>query len=189
MGEQRRWLPRFGLRGLMLFVLVVAIPLTGFDYWRRAENVRAARANWERLIDHWEAGVIPTAEPIEASQNLFDAERRQWFSSVYARAILDSHILRLTRVEDWFTSPASELAMGRSEEAYAAAFKAVNELSGLIRALGSADAQTATSIRVDEVAGHFRTLQDLDRSSSADRGKKEVVRPHKEEAFPSDARH
>ena len=80
MTNHRLWPPRFSLRGLMFFVLAIAIALVGFDAWRRTTSARNARAECERLMYYWDVGVIQTAEVIEASQRVLEAERRQWIS-------------------------------------------------------------------------------------------------------------
>jgi hypothetical protein len=94
------WPPRFGLRALLVFVLVVSVALAFLDGWRRTQQARNARAEFERHNAAWKLGVIRPEVIIDASQNLLAAERRQWFSSYFEPAIVDSSILRLTRIRD-----------------------------------------------------------------------------------------
>ena len=127
-----RW-RRFSLLGLMLFVLVAAVAVSGLESWRRAQNARSARAEFVRLLELWQFGAnVSTEELIDASQRTFKAERDQWLSSLYTRAIVDSHLLRLTRIRDGLQSVA-ETGLFASEEAHAAAWKRVDEVSRLIQ--------------------------------------------------------
>jgi hypothetical protein len=134
MSKLRSWPVRFGLRGLFLFVLVIAVGLTAFDGWRRVRGARAARAEFEPVRAGWEEGVITSDEVIAASQNVFQAEQRQWFSSAYERAIVDSHILRLCRLRDRMRY-AAEHFLHDSEEGRQAALQRVDEVSQMIEEL------------------------------------------------------
>ena len=121
--NHRFWPPRFSLRALMLAVLAVAVGLAGFGAWRRVRDARVARAEFDRLSAAWSAGVLRTTELIDGAERVFEAERRQWFSSHFERAIIESHILRLKWVQSFY-GPHSDVGMGaKTEEEWIAARK------------------------------------------------------------------
>lgn len=126
------WPPRFGLRSLMLFVLVVSIGLTvGIDGWRRVRQARTARAEFAMKQRAWEAGVLKNQELFDATHNLFEAERRLPFAFLFNDVMLDAHILRLTAFRDRLRYIADE---GRfdTEAAHVAAYQWVDQVSRLI---------------------------------------------------------
>jgi hypothetical protein len=129
--KRRFWPPRFGLRALLLFVLAAAIVFAGFESRRRTKYARNARAEFVRLMDAWKLGVVPSEEIIAASQNLLAAERRQWFSSSFDCAMVDAHILRLTRIRDDMRYAADHFSSA-SEEDHQAAVQRVDDLTRLI---------------------------------------------------------
>jgi hypothetical protein len=131
LGKRRFWPPRFGLRALLLFVLVIAVALAFWDGWRRRQNARNARAEFQRHNYSYNLGVIRPDVIIEASQNLLAAERRQWFSSFFDRALVDSNILRLTRIRDKWRHAVDHFYYG-SEESWKADLQRVEQLSRLI---------------------------------------------------------
>jgi hypothetical protein len=122
---------QFSLRNLLLFVAVVAVSLTGADVWRRAQNAEDARAEFERTMAAWQVGVVTKQELIEASENVMEAERRQWFSSSFEQAIVSSHVLRLTEIRESLKLVAMT-GFFPSEEAQAATWREVEEVSRLI---------------------------------------------------------
>jgi hypothetical protein len=129
--KRRFWPPRFGLVVLMLFVLAAAVVFAGFESWRRAQHARNARAEFERHNESWNLGVIRPEVIIEASQNLLAAERRQWFSSFFEPAIVDSSILRLTRIRDKWQLFLVNARLD-SEEGRRADLQLVDDLTRLI---------------------------------------------------------